>query len=275
MKFSQLFPHLRPWVLNLVNIWPAYYVKPNFAIWEVFHILSLVILGGSAILIGLRLIGVGLTEEKPSEIYRNLRVWLNTGVIGVVITGVLIGMANAERLYDSPAFLVKMIALLAGLILVYGATRPIALAEGEASGGAKLATAAALLIWLLGIVVFLTGGLITPGLFHVITAAALIVLFVVRGRVRWVYLGGVGVILLAMYIATHVIIQRDDLAKSDPANVALAWVMALWIFGAAAWQVFAARKDPGVARLIPKIVGYATILIWVSAAAAGRWIAFA
>ena len=48
MKFSQLFPHLRPWVLNLVNIWPAYYVKPNFAIWEVFHILSLVILGGSA-----------------------------------------------------------------------------------------------------------------------------------------------------------------------------------------------------------------------------------
>ncbi len=274
MKFSQLFPHLRPWVLNLVNIWPAYYVKPNFAIWEVFHILSLVILGGSAILIGLRLIGVGLTEEKPSEIYKNLRVWLNTGVIGVVITGVLIGMANAERLYDSPAFMVKMIALLAGVILIYGATRPIALAEGAVSGWAKIATAAALLIWLAGIVVFLTGGLITPGLFHVITAAALIVLFVSRGRLRWVYLGGVVVILLAMYLATHVIIVRDDLAHSDPANVALAWVMALWIFGVAAWQVFATRRDP-TAPLIPKVVGYATILIWISAAAAGRWIAFA
>jgi hypothetical protein len=275
MKFSQLFPHLRPWVLNLVNIWPAYYVKPNFAIWEVFHILALVILGGSAILIGLRLIGFGLTEEKPSDIYKNLRVWLNTGVIGVVVTGVLIGMANAERLYDSSAFLVKMIALLAGVILVYGATRPIALADGAVSGGAKLATAAALLIWLFGILVFLTGGLITPGLFHVLTAAALIVLFVTKGRLRWIYLGGVGVILLAMYLATHVIIMRDDLVHSDPANVALAWVMALWIFGAAAWQVFAARKDPAAAALIPKIVGYATILIWVSAAAAGRWIAFA
>ena len=68
----------------------------------------------------------------------------------MVVTGVLIGMANAERLYDSPAFLVKMIALLAGVILVYGATRPIALAEGEVSGGAKVATAAALLIWLGG-----------------------------------------------------------------------------------------------------------------------------
>jgi hypothetical protein len=168
-----------------------------------------------------------------------------------------------------------MIALLAGIILVYGATRPIALAEGAVSTNAKIATVAALALWAVGIVIFLTGGLITPGLFHVMTAAALIVLFVTKGRVRWIYAAGVGVILLAMYLATHVFIQRDDLVHSDPANVTLAWIMAIWIFGAAAWQVFSTRKDPAATALIPKIVGYATILIWVSAAAAGRWIAFA
>ena len=39
-------------------------------------------LGGTAILMNLRLIGVGLIEEPPSEIYRNLSCWQNVGVVG-------------------------------------------------------------------------------------------------------------------------------------------------------------------------------------------------
>ena len=93
MKFSILFPHLRPWVLGLAHVWPATIIKPNFAIWEVFHILSLVLLGGGAILVGLRLAGAGLKDEPPSAVYRGLAAILVTGVVGVVVTGLLIGMA--------------------------------------------------------------------------------------------------------------------------------------------------------------------------------------
>src|SRR5260370_931662 len=81
-------------------------------------------------LMNLRLLGVALTAEPPSEIYRNLRFWQNAGVIGIVFTGVAIGSANAERLYDSAAFIVKMLALLAGIILTYGASRPVSAADG-------------------------------------------------------------------------------------------------------------------------------------------------
>ena len=87
MKFSILFPHLRPWVLGLAHVWPATIIKPNFAIWEVFHILSLVLLGGGAILVGLRLAGAGLKDEPPSAVYRGLAPILVTGVVGVVVTG--------------------------------------------------------------------------------------------------------------------------------------------------------------------------------------------
>ena len=59
--------------MSLVKVWPTPYVKPNFAFWEVGHVLSLIMLAGATILMNLRLIGVGLTAERPSEIYRNLR----------------------------------------------------------------------------------------------------------------------------------------------------------------------------------------------------------
>ena len=125
INLEQFLPAARPWVENLVNVWPTPYVKPNFAFWEVGHVLSLIALGGATILMNLRLIGVGLTQEPPSEIFRNLRVVQTAGVVGIVLTGVLIGMANAERLYDSAAFIVKMLGLIGGLILTYGVSRPV------------------------------------------------------------------------------------------------------------------------------------------------------
>src|SRR5206468_11326240 len=100
LNFEVFFPALRPWVMNLVNVWPAYIVKPQYANWEVLHILSLTLLGGTAILMNLRLLNVGIVEEPPSEVYRNLRRWQDVGVIGIIISGILIGMANAEKLYD-------------------------------------------------------------------------------------------------------------------------------------------------------------------------------
>jgi hypothetical protein len=74
------------------------------------HVLSLIMLSGATILMNLRLIGVGLIQERPSEIFKNLRGIQTAGLIGILGTGVLIGMANAERLYDSTAFIVKMLA---------------------------------------------------------------------------------------------------------------------------------------------------------------------
>ncbi len=279
MKFSILLPGIRAWVLHLDKVWPAYIVKPNFAYWEVMHVLAIVILGGCSILLGLRLIGYGLTEEKPSELYKNLKVWLHTGVIGVTVTGVLIGMANAEKLYDSPAFFVKLVSLVAGIIITYFAMRPIALADGEVTPRSAVGGVAGLAVWSVGLWVFLSGGLLTPGFFHVMTAAALVVLFITRGPLRLIYAAGVAVALVAYFLATHVFIPWGDLKHADPANVIISVLLGLWIAGAAVVQTVLNRRnvesetaDRGA--LFAKLIGYAVILVWVCAAAAGRWIAY-
>lgn len=274
ITFEYFFPALRPWVVNLVNVWPAYIVKPQFAAWEVLHILSLILLGGTAILMNLRLVGAGLTDEPPSEVYRSLRRWQDLGVGGIVVSGVLIGMANAERLYDSTAFVVKMIALLAGVILTYGASRPVARRDGDVPAGAKLWLLVGGALFLLGLGVFVTGPLINVGLFHVLTAAALIVLAAARGRLRWIYLAGLVLMIAVQSFITHAMIQPDDLAKLDPVNKIFFVLFSLWIFGAAAVQLFARGTDRDSGPLA-RLIGYATILVWIAGAAAGRWIAFA
>ena len=275
LKFSALLPNIRPWVLNLANIWPAPFVKPNFAIFEVFHILTLIVLGGSSIVVGLRLIRTGLTEERPSTVWDDMKLYLHIGIWGVFLTGIVIGMANAERLYDSAAFMAKMMCLLGGIILVYGSTRSIAKADGVVSTGAYVWGAIGVLFWIAAIAVFLTGGLITPGLYHMLTAAALIAAFVTRGRLRWIYLIGLALILCAMFVTTHVIFKMDDTVHGDPANVVLAWIAAAWIFGCAGWRTWVTTRGMPGQEVFVRIVGYVTILIWVTAAAAGRWIAFA
>jgi len=274
MTPAEFLPELRPWVENLVNVWPAYVIKPQFASWQVLHILSLVVLGGCTILLNLRLIGVGLTEEPASEIDRNLRLWLNLGVVSVLITGVLIGMANAERLYDSAAFTVKMFGLVAALIFTYGVTNRVARSDGAVSLSSKIAALAALALWSYALWVFTTAQLINPGMFHLITAAGLVVLFAVRGRARWIYLAGLGLLIAVQWVWTHLFLAYDDIARLDPVNKGFAWAFAAWIIAIGLHQLFTAGRDQNAGPLT-KLVGYTGILMWVSVAAAGRWIAFA
>jgi hypothetical protein len=274
ITLGEVLPGLRPWVQHLDQVWPAYIIKPQFASWEVLHILSLVILGGSAILMNLRLAGAGLTEESPSEVYRSLRRWQDIGVIGIIISGVLIGMANAERLYDSTAFVVKIVALISGIVLTYGASRPIARADGLVSASSRAWFLVGAALWLLSVAIFTTAILANPGLFHVLMAAAIMVLFLTRGRARMVFAAGLAVLIVGQIIVTHGPIPSDDLARLDPFNKVYTLALSLWIFGNAGREVFRPEGGGDEARLA-KLVGYASILVWVTAAAAGRWIAFA
>jgi hypothetical protein len=274
INFELLLPHIRPWVMNLVNVWPAYIIKPQYANWEVLHILSLTLLGGTAILMNLRLLNVGIVDEPPSEVYRNLRRWQDLGVIGIVVSGVLIGMANAEKLYDSTAFVVKMCALLGGIILTYGASRPVARADGAVPVPARLWFVVGALIWLTGLAIMATGTLVNVGVYHIITAAALVVLIATRARLRWIYLIGLLLIIAVHQWITHVTYADPfDLKHLDPVNKAFTWIYVVWIAGVALAQAYVAARDKTTPALA-KLIAWSTILVWITGAAAGRWIAF-
>ena len=272
MTLSDLFPDLQPFVAHLVKVWPAYHIKANFAIWEVFHIVSILTLGGASALVSLRILGVGLVERPIEETYRGVSRLIAIGVVLTTISGLLIGMANAERLYDSAAFLAKFIALIGGIVLSFKVLGPVAL--GTPRSDTRLWAGLGLGLWALSVLVLVTGGLVTPGLLHVLSAGSLIVLVVVQGRARWLYGAGCLVILGSMVLATHLVFKPDDMASIDMANLALSGLWFLWVLGFAVVRGRTIIRDGGPDRFA-QTIAYAQILVWVTAAAGGRWIAFA
>ena len=219
---QHFFPQASHWVDGLAATPMALLVsgpKFGYASWEVGHILSLILIGGTAILMNLRLLGAGITNEEPREISRNLRLWQAIGVIGIIFTGVLIGSSNAVKLYNSSAFTVKMIALLSGLILTYGVTRPVAAANGAVGAFPKIWFVIGGALFLAGLWFLCTSDLINVGVYHVITAAALILIPVTRGRLRWGYIAGMVALIVAQFVHTwHIIIKPDDYDHLNPVN---------------------------------------------------------
>jgi hypothetical protein len=267
-------PQLADWVANLDDVFPGKQIKPWFAQWEVGHILALAVLGGTSILLNLRLIGVGLTDEPASELHRNLKGWAWAGMIGIVVTGLLIGSSNAERLYTSDVFTAKMVGLLAGLILTIGVTLPAAKRDGELGAAGRVAGVIGLGVFLAAIGLFVASKLANPGLWHVILAGGLIVLFAVRGLARIVYLGVMILMIAAQQVMTHVVYKADDFANLDPVNKAFAWGFTAVILLAAVIQAVSSGRSQSAGPFV-KLLALAAILVWVTTAAAGRWLAFA
>jgi hypothetical protein len=272
---EHFFPQAASWVEGLATSPVAVFVngpKLGYASWEVGHIVSLILIGGTAILMNLRLLGVGVTNEEPREIYRNLRLWQNIGVVGIVVTGLLIGSANGVKLYNSSAFTVKMIALLSGVILTYGVSRPVAAANGAVALAPRIWFVIGGAIFLAGLWILCTTDLINVGVYHVITAAALILIPVTRGRLRWAFIAGMVALIVAQFVHTHIIIKPDDYDHLNPVNKVYTALYGVWLVGTGMITLFRNRGEEG--GPLTKLIAYAGILVWVLGATAGRWIAY-
>jgi hypothetical protein len=102
----------------------------------------------------LRLVGWALRRERVSDLARRLLLWAWSAFAVQLITGVLLFSSEAVKLYDNPAFRLKLLLIaLAGvqaLIFQLAAYRNLSAWDdrGVLPFGAKLAAALSLLLWL-------------------------------------------------------------------------------------------------------------------------------
>jgi hypothetical protein len=270
-NIKQIVPSLDPWVESLSTQPFPIALQNLFAQIEVFHILGLFALSAAVILMGLRLLGVGFVEATPSSIHRNTRLWLHVGVAVAIISGLLMGLSNASKLYDNSAFMWKMIAMIAGIIFTYAALVPAARADGLVPRGARIALWIGLAVWILSLVVMLSkkGG--NVAIFHVLFACALISLFALQGVMRWVLLAILVVLVVGLQIATHGVVGDPYTEMWSNVNKGFMWIAGVLVFGAAALHILGRGARAGTTTL-SRLVGYVAILIWVTVGAGGRWI---
>lgn len=270
-SFQQILPGIGAWVDSMATDPLAVSLQSWFAQIEVIHFLGLFALAACVILTSLRLIGVGIVEASPSDFYRNTSIWLHLGVIAAVGSGLFLGLSNASKLYNSSAFLWKMTAMVAAILFSYLVMAPVAKAEGEVRGGAKIGLLIALAVWLLGIVIMIVKPIANVGAFHVIYAGALVAIAALQGRSRWILIGGLTVMIVALQVATYLIWTDPFTEVYMLVNKIFMWGAGLFVAAVVAWNILGRNAAPG-SNPLARLVGYASILSWVMVGAGGRWI---
>jgi hypothetical protein len=119
-----------------------------FPVIEAFHLLALATLGGAVIVVDLRLMGTGLTKASPSVVERAARPWLVGAIVVLVVSGVVIGVSEAIKLYGKPSFWVKMTALVAALVFTFAVRGPLAAKDPKVGVATWLVGLVSMSLWL-------------------------------------------------------------------------------------------------------------------------------
>jgi hypothetical protein len=124
--------------------------KWDFAVVEMVHLLALALLGGSVLVIDLRLLGVIMRGESAWEIGCDLGRVLMGSLAVLALSGIALLSEEAGKCYYSPAFRWKM-ALLAGAVGFYCTLHRRALKQtgkGRPTVWARMAAVISLALWL-------------------------------------------------------------------------------------------------------------------------------
>lgn len=117
-----------------------------FAALEVVHLLGLTLLLGSISVLDLRLLGAGLRDQTVTEIAVDTSPWTMIGLGTVTLTGIVMAVAEANRLYESGPFTIKMVLFVLAVIFTFTFHRGLAKSEPTA-GSALRGGIVSLLLW--------------------------------------------------------------------------------------------------------------------------------
>ena len=120
-----------------------------FAVIEMVHLIALAALGGSVLLLDLRLLGITLKGESAAVLSRDLGRILLVSLSLMILSGIGLLSEEALKCYYSPAFRWKM-ALLAAAVVFYFTVhrRTVLRASAAANLPQRVVAVISLLLWL-------------------------------------------------------------------------------------------------------------------------------
>jgi len=116
---------------------------------EIVHLLALGVLGGTILIINLRLLGVRFRNEPVSDLARELKPWMNSSLGVMLVSGFFLFSSEAEKMYGNAAFRAKMAALALAILFTFTFYRKVTLSEESQTSPVwnKVAALISLALW--------------------------------------------------------------------------------------------------------------------------------
>lgn len=108
----------------------------SFPILEIIHIVGFAIAIGTIFMVDLRLIGIGLRRQLPSQLSKDLAPWTLGGLAAVLMSGPLIFSSDPNMYLNNSSFRFKMGALLIAILFQYTLHRKVAFSDPSPVVGA-------------------------------------------------------------------------------------------------------------------------------------------
>jgi Family of unknown function (DUF6644) len=96
---------------------------------EIFHLLALGVLGGTILIVNLRLLGFRFQSEPVAELAEDVKPWMLGSLAVMLVSGFFLFCTEAVKMYDSPAFHFKMIFLLLAIVFTFTIHRKLVTAD--------------------------------------------------------------------------------------------------------------------------------------------------
>jgi uncharacterized membrane protein YhdT len=100
-----------------------------FAVIESVHLLALCVIGGSVLVVDLRLLGLGLRHQRIRDLARDAQPWLNRSLVVMLLTGTGLFLSEPTKCYYSSPFWFKMSSLALAIMFSYTVRRKVVFAE--------------------------------------------------------------------------------------------------------------------------------------------------
>jgi len=118
-----------------------------FPILECVHIAGIVCGVGTAALVNLRLLGIGLTQNSPARLWHDTMPWTLGGLALAIFSGLLLFSIDPETYYINLAFRFKMLFLLLAIAFYFTMVRK---AAADSRGGrGTIVACVSLVLWAL------------------------------------------------------------------------------------------------------------------------------
>ena len=118
-----------------------------FPVIEAFHLVAFAVIGGTILIVDLRLLGVGERWSPVAPLARSIQPWLLASLAVMIPSGILLFLSEAIKCYYSQAFWLKITTLPLALLFTLTIRHRVAMAGTGATRRTRLVAVVSLTLW--------------------------------------------------------------------------------------------------------------------------------